>query len=293
MQAPLVSVIIPTWNREVFLLEAVRSVQAQTFADWELIVVDDGSTDGTRAEMEALAEPRLRYIYQQNRGESSARNHGAREARGEFFAFLDSDDLWAPRALECALGFFRCHPSTGLVTWAAREVDAEGRRTGRTRPKRSRGHFYSTRSLLGRDWGFVRTPMVRRHCFFETGGFDETMRHGEDMDFYLRFSLHCPLAQWPEPLYLWRRHGGNTLRMDQHRARLAILDKFEPLALARDPSLGRSLRAARAWCWRSLGRALLRSGAPPAEARAALVRAMRLAPWREASYRLWLASFFR
>src|SRR5688572_3255537 len=99
--APLVTVVIPTWNRARLVLEAVASVAAQTYPHWELVVADDGSTDDTRARLLALAEPRLRVVSLEHGGSSSVvRNRGAAAAKGSLLAFLDSDDLWLPRKLE-------------------------------------------------------------------------------------------------------------------------------------------------------------------------------------------------
>src|SRR5687767_548324 len=106
MEVPTISVVLPTFNREEFLTEAFESIAAQTFADWELIVVDDGSTDGTSALVGQLArrvaQP-VTYLYQPNRGPGAARNLGIQRARGQYLAFLDSDDLWLPHHLaRCA-----------------------------------------------------------------------------------------------------------------------------------------------------------------------------------------------
>src|SRR5687767_15993498 len=104
---PAISVILPTYNRERFLAQAFESIQAQICTDWELIVVDDGSTDGTREAVERLMpgiEQPVRYVYQENRGAYGARNTGVEHATGEFVAFFDSDDLWLPRSEERRVG---------------------------------------------------------------------------------------------------------------------------------------------------------------------------------------------
>lgn len=103
----MVSVIIPTWNRAHTIERSVRSVLEQTDGDLEVLVVDDGSTDGTRQVLEAIGDPRLRYVRQENAGACAARNHGIRLARGEYIAFHDSDDTWRPRKLEKQLACLR------------------------------------------------------------------------------------------------------------------------------------------------------------------------------------------
>jgi glycosyltransferase involved in cell wall biosynthesis len=110
-----VSIVLPTYKRADTLLRAVASVRAQTFQDWELVVIDDGSTDGTSALLEGV-DPRLRLVRQENQGVAAARNRGLREARGDLLAFLDSDDEWTPHHLELAVAFFDAHPGEHLYS---------------------------------------------------------------------------------------------------------------------------------------------------------------------------------
>src|SRR5664280_1650862 len=111
---PKVSVVIPTYNRLAYLREALDSVLAQTRAADEILVVDDGSTDGTEAAISALPAP-VRYLRQQNAGPAAARNHGLREAKGDWIAFLDSDDLWVPEKLEAQMDFLERNPAVELL----------------------------------------------------------------------------------------------------------------------------------------------------------------------------------
>ena len=118
------SVIIPTYNRADLVKQAVDSVLRQTVSDYEIIVVDDGSTDHTRQVLESVTPP-VRYLFQKNRGFAAARNRGIAESRGEYLAFLDSDDLFEPRLLEAVLATFEAHPEAGAVCSAEREIDIE------------------------------------------------------------------------------------------------------------------------------------------------------------------------
>ncbi len=134
--APAVSVITPVWNAAATLAATVASVRAQSFPDWEMLVVDDGSTDGSAALAQALAreEPRLRLLaHPTTRGAAAARNHGIRAARGRYLAFLDADDLWRPEKLARQIGFMRAehHPFTFT---AYRRIDADGRPLGTVHP---------------------------------------------------------------------------------------------------------------------------------------------------------------
>lgn len=123
---PLVSVVVPTFNRAHLIREAVDSVLAQTYDHVELIVIDDGSTDDTLAVLGGYADPRLRLIHQENRGKSGARNRGLDEARGDYIAFLDSDDLWGPTFLNTLLQVAEAEPDVDLVFCDFQRFDAEG-----------------------------------------------------------------------------------------------------------------------------------------------------------------------
>ena len=113
--APRVSIVMPTYNRKDTIRRAIDSVLQQRFADWELLIVDDGSTDGTK-ELVAGIDPRVRVIVQENRGVAGARNRALAEVRGGLVAFLDSDDAWTPHHLALATAFFDAHPEADLYT---------------------------------------------------------------------------------------------------------------------------------------------------------------------------------
>ena len=115
MQHPKVSVIIPTYNRAEYLGEAIQSVFDQTFEDFEILIVDDGSTDDTQQLVLSFHDPRLRSFYQNNCGISAARNAAIRSADGEYIAFLDSDDVWLPELLESQVAVLDRRPEIGLV----------------------------------------------------------------------------------------------------------------------------------------------------------------------------------
>ena len=124
---PLVTIITPTYNRAAFLPQAIDGVLAQTYRNFELIVVDDGSTDSTQEMMEGYAEdPRVRYFYQPNQGQSVARNWGLEEARGEYICFLDSDNAWFPDKLEKSLNAFRENPDVDVIYGDYVEIDKAG-----------------------------------------------------------------------------------------------------------------------------------------------------------------------
>jgi glycosyltransferase involved in cell wall biosynthesis len=222
-----VSVVIPTYNRLAYLMEALRSVFVQTFSDYEVIVVDDGSTDGTEAALGAYAD-RIRYLHQENQGAAAARNLGIGRARGEWIAFLDSDDMWEPEALERLTRATEEHPEAGLITSWGRVVDADGRPTDRIVGKRSPGPFFTPESFLEKDSGGVLTPMVRRHLLARAGGYDESLRTAHDCDLWLRLSFLTPMVAVSEPLLLRRVHDENASGDQLLNARmwLRILEKL-------------------------------------------------------------------
>lgn len=196
---PLVSVVIPTYNRARTLGRAIRSVLDQTFKDLELIVVDDGSTDSTACSVQRYQEPRLRYLrHAVNRNGSVARNSGIAASRGEYIAFLDSDDEWLPRKLElqlrrlgevaddwavCYTGFLRIREGVASQTSRAEQ---EG---------------YLGKELLYRHLpAFGSTGLVERSCFERVGRFNESLPCHQDWDMALRLARRYRIAAVPEPL---------------------------------------------------------------------------------------------
>jgi glycosyltransferase involved in cell wall biosynthesis len=220
-----VSVIIPTYNRAWCLKEAVDSVMAQSYRDVEVILVDDGSTDGTAAMVAAWDVP-LRFLSQQNRGVSAARNLGLRSARGNLVAFLDSDDLWLPDKLARQVAFFDAHPEALICqtgeTWIRRGV----RVNPRHRHRKPSGRIFEASLAL-----CLVSPsavMMRRGLLEEVGGFDESLPACEDYDLWLRVSARYPVHLIETPLVVKR--GGHADQLSrQHsldRYRIQSLDKI-------------------------------------------------------------------
>ena len=183
MSSPRFSIVIPAWNVERWLPETIASVRAQTVTDWELIIVDDGSTDGTAAIVKGLDDARVRLISQPNSGVSIARNRGISEARGEFIAFLDADDLWSPTHLQRAQGYFESFPEG---QWYA------GRKIGATQP----------------PGGWDEGLEVDEHCYFaDSGDFlpnssSVVLRRSFISDIPELFPAHVPYG---EDIVAWAR----------------------------------------------------------------------------------------
>ncbi len=199
---PRVSVIIPTYNRAGMVLEAVASVQAQGWRDFELIVVDDGSADGTRESLEALGPGVKLLSLSRRRGASAARNLGIEAAQGEWLSFLDSDDLWLPEKLERQMAYLEAHPDLRICQteeiWWRRD-----RRVDPPRTHRKEGGWIFLRSLE-RCLVSPSAVVLHRRLLEEVGGFDETLPAAEDYDLWLRISWRVEVGLVPEPLVVKR-----------------------------------------------------------------------------------------
>lgn len=210
---PLVSVIMPARNRGDLISESINSVLAQDYGNFELLVIDDGSTDNTCAVVEAFGPP-VRCLRQEWLGVSSARNHGIREARGEFITFLDSDDLYVPTKIRLQAELLVAEPAVALVL---SHYYVQNEYTGETTENRAgpvlRGRAY--RKLL---MNVMSTPlttpsvMVRAQAVREVGGFDEEMRLAEDIDLWCRMAARHHFGMIEEPLCIIRYHPGNSTR---------------------------------------------------------------------------------
>ncbi len=203
---PFVSVIIPTYNRKEFLREAVQSVLEQTFQDLELIVVDDGSTDGTWEMLEREFGGRIRYIYQENQGPSAARNRGVEASCGEWIAFLDSDDLWLPKKLERQLEFTAENPGA-LISYTDEIWIRRGRRVN---PKKKHAKYsgWIYPQCLPLCIVSPSSVLIHRKLWDEVGGFDERLPVCEDYDLWLRIASRHPIFFLPEKLIIKR--GGHS-----------------------------------------------------------------------------------
>ena len=238
--APLVSVIIPTYNRADLVRQALASVKAQTYRDFEIVVVDDGGTDDTYEVLSADRELRLRR-HPSRRGVSASRNTGIAAARGEWLAFLDSDDLWLPDKLARQISSLEGAPELLICqtdeTWVRRGV----------RVNKPAGHRKVAGQIflpsLSRCMISPSAVMLHRRLFEDHGAFDETLPAAEDYDLWLRLTWRYEVGLVDEPLVIKR--GGHP---DQLSAQWGI-DRFRIRALVKlltEPDLpGANARAAR------------------------------------------------
>ena len=189
--ASSVSVVIPTFQRRRSVVEAVRSALAQTHGDVEVIVVDDGSTDGTAAAVDAM-DARVKVIRRPNGGPAAARNTGLRQASAPVIAFLDSDDRWHPRHLEEVLGLLASHPDTVLACTG-------GATSGEDFLNRPAGLVHAAPAVLLGGLLYTSAVVVKRDAVEAVGGFDERLRVFEDSDLWWRLALEGPFALGAAP----------------------------------------------------------------------------------------------
>ena len=241
---PSVSVIMPAYNVAPYIAEAIESVLAQTFSDFELLIVDDGSTDGTAAIARHFAERdhRIRLLQQENRGLAAARNTALEHARASALALLDSDDLWMPRFLEAQMAVLEARPEVDIVTGNARTLGShEDGRPARPWPDpRPSPNLWT---ILGDELSVFIMSVFRRRVYDTIGGFDDMLRTNEDFDFWLRAALAgFTFARNDEPLGFYRRRDDSLSASEVRmlRGALRVYYKHRP-ALARNPNALRLL----------------------------------------------------
>jgi glycosyltransferase involved in cell wall biosynthesis len=300
----LVSVIIPCYNRADIVGETIDSVLAQTYTNFEILVIDDGSTDHTRQVVSTYTDRRIRYFYKLNGGLSSARNSGLDAARGEFVAFLDSDDAWRPWKLAAQVEIFRRHPEAGLI-WSDMSTFTH---TGEILSERHLRVYYSVydsvnfersrrpagtladlvpdappnfaecpyyvadvfQDMFGGNLVHPPTAIVRRERLQKSGPFEPeiTGTGAEDYHFYFRVSAHGPVAFLDAPTTLYRLHPAQMStcnRLHEARGNLNVLQHWlQRHPLALPPTRIRK-RLARSHAW--LGAEELYAGNPRVAAR--------------------------
>lgn len=222
-----ISVIIPTYNRSALVRETVNSVLRQTFPDFELFVIDDGSTDNTREVISSLNDSRLKYIYQNNSGVSSARNLGLKIARGQFICFLDSDDLWPRNFLQTMIKNLQDSPDYGAAYCMRTRLFEDGS----TQPSYQKDFFCSgqvTRNLFEKT--FIQTSAI---CFrkniLEGLFFDESLTNGEDVDLWLRVSTRTKFLFVPDIQIIYRQQSAAPGQPDfqpKYCNRIRVLERF-------------------------------------------------------------------
>jgi glycosyltransferase involved in cell wall biosynthesis len=281
---PRISAAITTFNRAAYLSRAIGSVLNQTFSDFELLILDNSSADGTEDVVRAAGDPRIRYIRHPECNISQSRNIGVRDARGEFLAFLDDDDEWLPDKLERQVARFEeSDAELGLVYGGFQRFD-------------DRGHTFEThrpvlrgKVLISLLWqkdaftGSASNPMLRLSAVRALGGFDENVPTSEDWEFYLRLAEYYNTEYIPDIVVRIRHHSGSRLadRIDDaRRLEERVVQRYGRLMDSR----------LRSFYLRKIGGKLCRTGRP-AEGRQRLLQAIRLDPLNVLGYGQFGLSF--
>ncbi len=222
---PTVSICIPTYNRKDYLKETLASVFAQTYKDYEVVIVDDGSTDGTE-EMIKNAGYDVRYYWQQNAGDATARNKLIELAQGQFITFLDSDDLLMPDAIERMVNVMNAEPQNVVVYGGYLRIDEHGNLCGHSKRKLRSG--YITRYLFEDIIVHPNGSMFPKRALEESGGFDTSLSVCSDYDLWLRLSLKYLFIALPEPTFKRRRHSNNLSEYSfaNRKIELGVLENF-------------------------------------------------------------------
>ncbi|HKS25315.1 MAG TPA: glycosyltransferase [Thermoanaerobaculia bacterium] len=286
----MISIVTPAYNAAPYLGETARSVFAQTFSDWEWLIVDDGSTDATRDVAAGFSDRRVRVIAAEHSGlPAAARNRGIAEARGEFIAFLDADDRWLPEKLALQMACFDAHADVGLIFSRYRYFFEEWQRVSRTIDPDLRGvpnpaMLYDR--LIFANLVPLSTAVVRRALLERYGAFDEDPRQRgtEDYELWLRLAPHAPFAHVDRPLMLYRLHAGGVSHgaVDNAEGQIVAIEK----AVARTGAPSGELEAYKLF-WR--GHAQLRDGVAHC-GRRALWQSLRMHP--RVGTAVWLAASF-
>jgi glycosyltransferase involved in cell wall biosynthesis len=240
--APKISIIMPCYNAAAHLPVSIGSVLAQTFSDWELIAVDDGSTDSTLTWLRKQLDPRIHIHTQSNKGVSAARNAGLAMAKGEYVAFLDSDDTWASDFLARMLEAITSEPDIGLVYCGWQNVGVEGPRSAPFVPPDYEQPDKKAKLLAGTRWP-IHACMTRLNLVSAAGGFDPRFAVGEDFLLWLEIACFHRIRLVPEVLAQYIHHGGVQATRDRVRAARQLRD-VQAAFLTRHPEiideLGRS-----------------------------------------------------
>jgi len=294
---PTVSVHMPVYNAERYLAEAVESVLGQTFPHFEFIIIDDGSTDGSGAILERFArrDPRIRLTRRENRGITPTRNEALQQARGDYFAVMDADDIACAERFARQVTYFEAHPECVALGTRVLLIDADGA------PVREMSELTSHAEIDGEHiaghGGAITHPsaMMRRAALVEIGGYREAFQTAEDLDVFLRLAECGAVANLPDVLLHYRQHVASTCHtrrqrvVEDNRAVVAEARQRRNLppveagngSLPADDSVSAHHRK---WAWWAL------AAGHVATARKHAWRAVRTAPFSSESWRAWVCA---
>jgi len=292
-KVPAISVVMPVFNTEAYLARAVQSVLAQTFSDFEFVILDDGSSDASVRIVQEFAEndDRIRFFPLEHRGYVSLLRRGLNHCRGDFVARMDSDDISLPQRFEKQISYLRQHPEVVALGSRVELIDPYGSRVEKPTHKITHEEI-ETELLNGVGWAMVHpTVMMRRDALLKVGGYREDLMVSEDLDLFLRLAEVGRLENLPDVLLQYRQHLGsvNYTKYEQQKAvkRQIVTDAYKRRALPMPPNWAFRERKLlphpeqiRRWGW-----AALRSG-NIGVARRHAIAAIRQAPMSMDTWRL-------
>ncbi|MBD0346999.1 MAG: glycosyltransferase [Coleofasciculus sp. Co-bin14] len=223
---PTISVIIPAYNAERTILETIASVQKQTFSDFELIVINDGSTDRTLELLNTIQDTRLKVFSYSNGGLPTARNRGISHATGEFITFLDADDLWTPDKLELQLAALQQHPEAGVAYSWTHYMNEKGESFHAGKPVLYEGNVYAN-LLIENFLDSGSNPLIRRQAIESVGEFDPTLKSCEDWEYWLRLAARWHFVVVPKPQILYRQTSGAM------SSQIEVMEKYNLIVIER------------------------------------------------------------
>ena len=212
MKKPEISIIITTYNRANYLKSCIESVLNQTIKDFELIIIDYGSTDNTKEVVAQYQDRRINYIYQKNNGQNSARNKGLELAKGEYIAYIDSDDIWNTEKLEKQHCIMKNHPDISVVYCGTRLINENGEVIGE-KPLVSHRGFVLDKLIFTNFLYNGSCVLFKKECINKAGIYDESLNRMTDWDFYLRLALYYKFYGINEYLLDYRTHS-STMSSD-------------------------------------------------------------------------------
>ena len=284
LNSPAVSVVLAAYNRAEFLPETIDSILSQRFQNFELIVIDDGSTDETQRVLVPYAS-RIKYLYQQNRGPSAARNFGMRNARAEWIAFQDSDDLCLPNHLLTLHGYVRNHPDCGMVFANGSYLGGpeHNRETiiPEAKSRRLMARGVQLEDLFDKSIVRLQAALMSKRCYQEVGGHDESLRISMDLDLAFRIFSRYPIAYIDEVVFSYRKHSGNISANQELRLieNIRVIEKLLEYNGNAEAMLGTGrVRSRLAYRYYRLAKGRWKQG-DKVQAREALTKAIRLRPW--------------
>ncbi len=241
----MISVVIPLYNKEKTVARAVRSVLAQTFQDFEIVVVNDGSTDNSPQVVTGIGDSRIRLVQQANAGVSVARNRGVAEARSEIVAFLDADDEWLPEFLEAVRGLAEAHPGSEMFATSYFKVGFDGQRRPAAASETDLSDYFRVASSSEPPI-HASAVAVKKRALEAIGGFPVGVHSGEDLLTWARLVVRAPVAYRAEPLSVFHRNKPIQRRPSEDDTvgrELRELWPVGPLSLRRYTGLWHKMRA--------------------------------------------------